>query len=112
VAADPDGIGYTGLAFVDAPVKIIAVGSKDAAVSPTYTNVALARYPLSRLIYANVNRKPGTRLPPAVAEFLRFILSRQGQGAVRHEGIFLPLRASQARAARKLAGLAARGPSS
>lgn len=112
VAADPDGIGYTGLAFVDAPVKVIAVGSKDAAVSPTYTNVALARYPLSRLIYANVNRKPGTPLPPPVAEFLRFILSRQGQGAVRHEGIFLPLRAPQTRAARKLAGLTGRGPSS
>lgn len=108
VAADPDGIGYTGLAFIDKPVKVLAVGSGPKACAPTYTNVALARYPLSRLIYANVNRKPGTRLDPAVAEFLRFILSRQGQSAVLDEGIFLPLRAFQAKAARDIAGLPTR----
>ncbi|MDA3912879.1 substrate-binding domain-containing protein [Oleiagrimonas sp.] len=112
VAADPDAIAYTGLAFVDAPVKVIAVGNGDTAVSPTYANVASARYPLSRLIYANVNRKPGRPLPTDVAEFLRFILSRQGQAAVRHEGIFLPLRAGQVQAARQVEGPPDRSKSS
>ncbi len=109
VAADPDGIGYTGLAFVDAPVKIVAVGSGADAVSATYTNVALAKYPLSRVIYGNVNRRPGTALPGAVQEFLRFILSRQGQQDVRREGIYLPLRQFQVRAADRIAGLAPGG---
>ena len=66
VAADPDGIGYTGLAFIDSPVKVVAVGSGADAVSPTYGNVALARYPLSRLVYGNVNRQPGKALPKVV----------------------------------------------
>lgn len=109
IAADPDAIGYTGLAFVDAPVKVLAVGAGANAVSPTYTNVAVARYPLSRLIYANVNRRPGKALPPVVQEFLRFIVSRQGQEAVRHEGMYLPLRRFQVVAAEKIGGLADRG---
>jgi phosphate transport system substrate-binding protein len=109
VAADPDGIGYTGLAFIDAPVKIIAVGSGGDAVSPTYTDVALAKYPLSRLVYANLNRRPGTALPQVAQEFLRFILSRDGQRDVGREGIYLPLREFQASNARRLGGLAHSG---
>ncbi|MHB8814954.1 MAG: PstS family phosphate ABC transporter substrate-binding protein [Steroidobacteraceae bacterium] len=109
VAADPDGIGYTGLSFIDTPVKIVAVGSGADAVSPTYTNVAVAKYPLSRLVYGNVNRHPGTALPPAVQEFLRFILSREGQEDVHREGIYLPLRDFQVRAADRIGGLASSG---
>jgi phosphate transport system substrate-binding protein len=104
VAADPDGIGYTGLAFIDSSVKIVALGGADA-VSPTYTNVALAKYRLSRLVYGNVNRRPGTALPPPLQEFLRFILSREGQQDVRREGIYLPLREFQVRAADRIGGL-------
>lgn len=104
VADDPDGIGITGLAFLDAPVKVLAVG-EGAGVSPTFTNVALGKYPLSRLIYGNVNRRPGRPLPRAVQEFLRFILSRQGQQDVRREGIFLPLRHSQVRSAERIADI-------
>jgi phosphate transport system substrate-binding protein len=109
VAADPDGIGYTGLAFIDAPVKVIAIGSGVDAVSPTYTDVALAKYPLSRLVYANVNRRPGTALPQMMQEFLRFIVSRDGQRNVRAEGIYMPLREFQVRDAERIGGFAVRG---
>lgn len=109
VAADPDGIGYTGVAFMDAPVKVLAIGRGARAFSPTYTKVALAQYPLSRLIYANVNLKPGHKLGSAMREFLRFILTRQGQEAILDEGIFLPLRGFQADRARALANLSNKG---
>lgn len=109
VAADPDGIGYTGLAFVDAPVKVIAIGNGADAVSPTYTNVALAKYPLSRLVYANINRAPGAASPALVREFLRFVLSRAGQQDVRRQGIYLPLREFQVRDAERAGGLAESG---
>ncbi|HZX70404.1 MAG TPA: substrate-binding domain-containing protein [Rhodanobacter sp.] len=102
VAADPDGIGYAGLAFVDVPVKLIPIGTEGQSVAPTYSNVATASYPLSRLIYANVNRKPANAMNPALQEFLRFVLSRQGQQLVRNEAIFLPLREFQCEAARSL----------
>ena len=104
VAADPDGIGYSGLAFIDAPVKLLPLSAAPDApfVAPTYTNVASAAYPLSRLVYLNVNRAPGKPLAPALAEFLRFIVSRQGQQVVRDQAIYLPLRAAQARESRRL----------
>ena len=70
--------------------------------APSYANVALATYPLSRLIYFNVNRAPGRPLDPALAAFLHFILSREGQQAVLDQAIYLPLRAAQAAQARAL----------
>ncbi|MDE1893561.1 MAG: substrate-binding domain-containing protein [Xanthomonadaceae bacterium] len=109
VAADPDGIGYAGLAFVDAPVKMLAIGSGGHYLAPTYANVASAAYPLSRLIYANVNLKPGTAMAPPMREFLRFVLSRQGQQAVRDQAVFLPLRGFQAQRAGALLGAPAHG---
>lgn len=104
VANDRYAIGYSGLAYIDAPVRMLplAVEPGAPAIAPTYENVALARYPLSRLIYFNINKAPGKSLPPALDALLRFILSREGQQAVRDHAIFLPLRASQADGARSL----------
>lgn len=97
VAKDRDALGYSGLAFVDAPVKLVTLQAApgDAFVAPTYTNVARARYPLSRLVYFNVNRKPGTPLNPALQQFLLYVLSRQGQEKVLEQAIYLPLRGFQ-----------------
>jgi phosphate transport system substrate-binding protein len=104
IAADPAAIGYTGLAYLDAGVKVIPVmAAADAApVAPSYENVALARYPLSRLIYFNTNKAPDQPLPPALGEFLRFILSREGQQVVLDQAIYLPLRSAQVRASRQM----------
>jgi phosphate transport system substrate-binding protein len=101
---DRYAIGYTGIAYVDAPVKMLALGEDDAGpfVTPSYENVARASYPLSRLIYFNVNKAPGKPLDPALAEFLRFVLSREGQQVVREQALYLPLRANQAERARAL----------
>lgn len=98
VAKDPYALGYTGMTYLDAPVKVIALQAapNGPAIAPTYEGVAGATYPLSRLTYFNVNKKPGEPLDPAIAEFLRFILSRQGQEIVRDQGIYMPLRAFQA----------------
>jgi phosphate transport system substrate-binding protein len=96
VAADPLSLGYTGLSAVDSEVKIVPV-SKDGApaVSPSYENVARAAYPLSRVTYFNTNARSGAALDPALKEFLRFVLSREGQQIVRTQAIYLPLRAGQ-----------------
>jgi phosphate transport system substrate-binding protein len=104
VATDRLGLGYSGLAYIDAPVKMIAVGAAKEGpyVSPTYENVALARYPLSRLVFFNINKVPAKPLDPVIEEFMRFILSREGQQAVLDQAIFLPLREAQAESSRAL----------
>ncbi|MBL8269341.1 PstS family phosphate ABC transporter substrate-binding protein [Steroidobacter sp.] len=104
VANDRYAIGYSGLAYIDAPVKMLPLSAEPGgpALAPTYENVALAKYPLSRLVFFNVNKVPGKPLPPALDAFVKFMLSRDGQQAVRDHAIFLPLRAEQAALARKL----------
>jgi phosphate transport system substrate-binding protein len=104
VASDRYAIGYTGLAYLDAPVKVLALqrAAGTPAAPATYEAVAAATYPLSRLTYFNVNKKPGVRLDPAIEEFLRFVLSRQGQSVVLSQGTYMPLRSGQALQARAL----------
>ena len=104
IAADRYAIGYSGLAYTDAPVKMVPLVEKegDAPQAPTYENVALATYPLSRLVYLNTNKAPGKPLNPVMEEFVRFVLSREGQQVVLEHARYIPLRAWQANAARAL----------
>jgi phosphate transport system substrate-binding protein len=97
VAKDPYALAYDGIAYLDAPVKVLALGVSSGGpfVAPSYENVATAEYPLSRLIYFNANKAPGKSLDPAAEEFLRFVLSRQGQAVVQKQNVFVPLRAAQ-----------------
>ena len=104
IAGDPYGIGYSGLAYIDAGVKMLALGQNPGGpyYAPTYENVALTTYPLSRVLYFNINKAPSKPLNPAVEEFLRFILSREGQQIVLDEALYLPLRAAQVEKSRAL----------
>ena len=104
VADDPAGIGYSGIAYIDAGVKVLPLAESTEAPpqAPTYENVALAAYPLSRLTYFNTNKAPGKPLDPALQEFLDFILSREGQQVVLDQAIYLPLRADRVRNSRAL----------
>jgi len=104
VAEDRYGIGYSGLAYIDVGVKVLPLGETKAGpfYPPTYDNVARATYPLSRLIFFNTNKPPQKPLNPAIEEFLRFILSREGQQIVLNHALYLPLRSEQANAARAM----------
>ncbi len=104
VEDDRYGIGYSGLAYLDAGVKVLPLSSGKSGpfYAPSYENVARAVYPLSRMLYFNINKAPGKPMNPVISEFLRFILSREGQQVVLDEALFLPLRASQVEASRGL----------
>ncbi len=102
IAQDRYALGYSGLAFVDAGVKSLALAPVENGpyYSPSYENVARATYPLTRLIYFNFNRLPGKAPDPALTAFLRFIVSKEGQQLVLDQAVYLPLRAGQAAQAR------------
>jgi phosphate transport system substrate-binding protein len=104
VAKDRYSIGYSGLAYLDQGVRVLPLVANpgDAPKAPTYENVALATYPLSRLTFFNANKAPGKPLNPALDEFLRFVLSREGQQIVLDHAIYIPLRANQVQASRSL----------
>ena len=52
-------------------------------------------YPLARVLYVYVNKKPNQPLPPMEREFFRMVLSKQGQTVVVKDG-FVPLPAKMA----------------
>jgi phosphate transport system substrate-binding protein len=106
VANDKYALGYTGLAYVDKPVKMLALSDRNngPVYAPTFENVATATYPLSRLIYLNLNRNPQQPVNPIFAELLRLVLSDQGQQIVRDQGIYLPLRSAQVARSREMIG--------
>jgi phosphate transport system substrate-binding protein len=99
LSQDPYGIAYTGLCYRTPQTKVLALAEDSAGpyVTPTRETVALRTYPLSRPVYLYfAPDTPGgdpadPPVDPKVEEFLRYILSRQGQEDVSAEGDYLPL---------------------
>ncbi len=109
LSKDPYGIAYTGFCYQTAQTKVLALAEKAAGpfVRPTRESVTTRAYPLSRPVY--IYFAPDTpggepadpKADPKVREFLRYILSRQGQADVAGEGDYLPLTAAVAGEQRK-----------
>jgi phosphate transport system substrate-binding protein len=79
-------------------IKVIAVSrGNGAAVALTPETVASRSYPLARDAYIYVNKAPGRAMDPKVREFLRFVLSREGQEIIARNGPYSPLPASYIR---------------
>jgi len=98
---DRYGIAYASLAEKTPLVKQLALAESagQPPVKLTRANVASRKYPLTRSVYISV--EPGQLDNPKVKEFLRFVLSREGQRLVAEEGSYLPLTAEEAAAQRK-----------
>lgn len=93
LAADKFGIAVSNLRYANPQVKALALGWKHGGpyYEATAANLISQDYPLVRIIPAIIDRAPGQPVEPAVREFLRYVLSREGQRAlVTHSG-YLPL---------------------
>ena len=92
---NPDGSkcpGYRGL-------KVIAL-TKTAdgpGIPLTADNVLNRSYPLIRDAYIYINKPPGRPMDPKVREFIRFVLSREGQEIIQKAGIYTPIPAAYIR---------------
>ncbi len=79
-------------------VKVIAL-SRDGGppVALTAHSVANRSYPLARDAYIYVDKGPGRAMDPKVREFLRFVLSREGQTIIQKNGPYTNLPAEYIR---------------
>ncbi len=110
VAADPDGIGYSGFAYATPAVRAVPLssGAGEPFHAGTPASVAAGRYLLGRTIYLGFPASTGGDLSPAACRFLSFILGADGQRLIARDSMhFNALTPVQARAAR--ATLAGRG---
>ena len=90
VTEDRFGIGYSGIGYRTSGVKALKLADKADFFDGSYGNVTSGKYPLSRYLYIYVNKAPGKPLDPLVREYLKLILSREGQEVVVKDG-YLPL---------------------
>jgi phosphate transport system substrate-binding protein len=91
VTASINGIGYSGIGYRTSGVRAVPVGKDESAFfDPTPENAATGDYPLARYLYVYVNRHPTRGLSPVEREFLKMVLSREGQEVVHRDG-FIPL---------------------
>ena len=87
VASSLNGIGYSGIGYITSGVKALKLSSDGApSVSATPENALSGDYPLSRYLYVYVNKKPGEPLQPLAQEFLKLVLSKEGQEIVSKDG--------------------------
>ncbi len=95
-----------GIAWIAAPtyrlppqLKVLAISDRTGGQCIPYTleTVHDRTYPLFSQIYMFANRDSDGSVKPLVREFLRYVLSRQGQEAVERDGKYLPLTAPVAR---------------
>ena len=95
VSGDPAGIGYSGAGYATSGVRALPLASDERAtpVQGTYENLLNGKYPLGRYLNLYVVKEPGKPLDPLRREFIRYILSQEGQGIVVKDGYF-PLPAS------------------
>jgi phosphate transport system substrate-binding protein len=96
---DRYGIGWSGIQNVTPQAKALALAAIDGGpyVTLTIENVQNRTYPLGFEMFFYINRPPGAPVDPKVKEFLRYVLSREGQEAVQRDGKYLPLTAGVVR---------------
>lgn len=89
VSEDPNGAGYSGIGYTTSGVRAVALAESGTDyVEPNYDNVASGKYPLARFLYIYVNKAPNSALDPLTSEFLKFVLSKEGQEIVVKDGYY------------------------
>ncbi|GAC1317929.1 MAG: phosphate ABC transporter substrate-binding protein PstS [Collimonas sp.] len=98
VGTDPLALGFAALNRVTPEVKILAVSDHpdDPGSRGSREDIVSGRYPLDRHLYIFVRRSPGQPLDAFVREYLRLVLSYEGQQAIAAETLgYLPLNAEE-----------------
>jgi len=89
VAADKYAIGYSGIGYLTDAVRTVPLATTpgecyDTSPASTYSG----KYPLARYLYLYLNKAPDKALDPAILEFAKFILSRDGQTETIKSGFY------------------------
>ncbi len=103
VQNDPLAIGFMfqrviNKAHSDVRVLPLARTAAGPFITPSAQTFFDGSYPMHNGPYLYLNRRPGQPLSTRDKEFVRFVLSREGQQIVADSRIFIPLNAEQIRA--------------
>jgi len=93
MADKPGGLTYALLANIQKNTRAVPLSFETGGqcILPTTRTVYDHSYPLSRFVYVFVNVAPGKKLEPKAREFIKAILSFDGQKQVADDRVYLPL---------------------
>src|SRR6516164_7923198 len=99
LARDKYGIAFNRYRGERPSIRRLPVAASDGGpfVEHTLETVQNRTYPLYQEAYFYTTVKPGTAMDPNVKEFLRYVLSQEGQSEVMRDGKYLPLTAGVVR---------------
>jgi phosphate transport system substrate-binding protein len=97
VATQINALGYSGIGYKTSGVRALSLSKKkgDPFVEPDAVHAIDGTYPLARVLYVYVNKKPNQSLAPLEREFFKMVLSKQGQEVTIKDG-FVPVPAAMA----------------
>ena len=91
ISSTVNAIGYSGIGYKTSSVRAVALSKKGGeAFEANETNALAGKFPLARFFYVYVNKAPNKSLSPLDAEFIKLVLSKQGQEVVVKDG-YIPL---------------------
>ena len=90
VANDRYAIGYSGIGYKTPDVRTVPLSiAEGSACSDTSAEAAYSRkYPLARYLYIYMNKKPDAPLDPLRREFIKYIMSKDGQTETEAGGFY------------------------
>jgi phosphate transport system substrate-binding protein len=95
VSESINGIGYSGIGYITSGVRAVPLSKKDGQpyIAADATHALDGSYPLSRVLFMYINKHPNRPLDAIQLEFVKLILSKQGQETVVRDG-YIPLPAT------------------
>lgn len=91
VTEDRYAIGYSGIGYITSGIRAVPLVKNGESYKEAETeNVLDGSYPLARFLFIYINKTPGKPLDPLILEFVKYILSKEGQEVVVKDG-YVPL---------------------
>ena len=93
ISSDLYALGYSGIGYKTAGVRALPLGTEAGKFfEASYENCLSGDYPMARFLMIAINKKPGAPLDTLTKEFLKYVLSKDGQEVVVKDGYYpMPL---------------------
>jgi phosphate transport system substrate-binding protein len=90
VTVDRYAAGYSGIGYATAGVRALPLAEKEGGkcYEADPDNAYAGAYPLARFLYVYVNKAPAKPLDPVTREFVKLMVSKEGQEVVIKDGYF------------------------
>jgi phosphate transport system substrate-binding protein len=87
---DRFAMGYSGIGYATAGVRAVLLAEKEGAkcYEADPDNAYAGTYPLARFLFVYVNKAPGKPMDPVTREFVKLMVSKEGQEVVIKDGYF------------------------